>query len=90
MLCQIPFAASLLGMHAFRRARRGAISLMISTKNRQECGVWVVLDLAGGIGGRARAPRGRKSTGFFGETEKECEALDYFSYPKSRIMQTPV
>jgi hypothetical protein len=57
MLFQMPFAASLLGIHTFSRARSGAISLMISTKNRQECGVWVVLDLAGGTGGRGHAPR---------------------------------
>ena len=63
MLCQRHFAASLLGIHAFRRAKRGVISLMISTKNRQECCVWVVLALGGGIGGRGHAPRWMKSTG---------------------------
>ena len=63
MLCQEHFAASLLGMHAFRRAMRGVISLMISTKNRQECCVWVVLALGGGTGGRGHAPRWRKPTG---------------------------
>jgi hypothetical protein len=57
MLFQRDFTASLLGMHAFRRTMRGVIFLMISTKNRQECGVWVVLALAGGTDGRGHTPR---------------------------------
>jgi hypothetical protein len=63
MLCQGYFAALLLEMHALRRARRGAIFLMISTKNRQECCAWVVLALGGGTGGKGHAPRWMKSTG---------------------------
>jgi hypothetical protein len=62
MLCSGHCAVLLLGLHALRRVMRGAISLMISTKNWQECGVWVALALGSGTAGRAHAPRWRKST----------------------------
>jgi len=63
MLFQMPFAVSFLGMNAMREGKSGAFFLMISTKNWQECCVWVVLDLAGGTGGRGHAPRWMKPTG---------------------------